>query len=408
MAKPIVNKVSTFDAADGTTVTFSYSGALPYGNRIIIYAAESMTSVYDDTVTSFSMSHEIPSGVLRNGVKYAIQCQCFDSSGSPSSLSDKAYFYCTATPTFGFSNIHDGDTLNVASIYAKLTYTQENFEDISEYRFYLYSETKSVLIESETFYGSEDLGYTFRGFTNDTIYYVRAVGLTENGMSLDTGYLKIFVSYENPDDYRFIYTDCNSSNGVVTYSTNFVVINPTDDDGYEYSDGYINLTDNTLVYDKDFIVNGNFTMSIRGRDMYRTATLLKCANDGYGFTLSSYIYDDGGMRFKLTVPNGLCNYILYSPPITPYSLDIVTVHIRRVDNVYQLECFVEEGVDDEQHNMWFGESRPNAVDSEVYDIWIDNGKAVAARVDRNDVNVFYRGAEPSLISNTEYDVWIGD
>ncbi len=172
---------------------------------------------------------------------------------------------------------------------------------------------------------------------------MRAAGSTVNGIPLDTGYIKIFVNYENPKDYKLIDAQCNEQNSVVTYQTNFVVINPSDTEAeYEYRDGSINLIDRTLVYDKNFSVSGDFTLSIRGTDMYRNAVILKCSDHITSLTLSSYIYDDGQMRYKLAVSNGLCNYLLYSEPLAPRSDDIVTIHIRRVHFVYQLKCFVEK------------------------------------------------------------------
>ena len=126
-----------------------------------------------------------------------------------------------------------------------------------------------------------------------------------------------------------------------------------------------------------------------------------------GFTLSSYIYDDGQMRYKLTVPNGICNYVLYSEPIMPEMWDIVTIHIRRINNVYQLYCFIEEG-EEEKNNMWFGQTRPTASTLAMYDVWIDVDEPGVTRVDKDNVNVFYRKDEPTLLADDKYDIWIGE
>ena len=204
-----------------------------------------------------------------------------------------------------------------------------------------------------------------------------------------------------------MYAEWKNKTSVVAYQTKFVVINPSARGKYEFEDGGINLIDKTLVYDQDFIVNGDFTMSIRGRDLYRNQTILKCSNDKMGFTLSSYIYDDGYMRYKLSVPNGICNYILYSNPIVPEITDIVTIHIRRINNVYQLYCFVEIG-EIEYHNIWFGQQRPTSTKLAMYDIWIDLDESGVTRVDKDDVNAVYRSDGPTLLANDKYDIWIGD
>lgn len=342
MSKPQINKIIPFDAKSDYSVSISYIGNLPHSNRIIIYDAVTMVVVYDQVKNGLALNHIIPANTLTNGKKYAIQCQVFDSLNNASPLSDKAYFYCLTTPSFYFNGISNDDTFRSASIYATLVYDQAEGEEINEYRFYLYDDLKNLLVESETFYTNDNMNYAYRGLTDDRFYYIRAVGSTVNGILMDTGYIKIFINYENQKDYKLIDAQCNDQNSVVTYQTNFIVINPSDiDEEYEYKDGFINLIDKTLVYDKDFIITGNFTLSIRGKDMYRSATILKCSNNMTSFTLSSYIYDDDSMRYKLAVSNGLCNYILYSDPIIPSKDDIVTIHIRRINHVYQLKCFVE-------------------------------------------------------------------
>lgn len=343
MPKPQINKIPPFDACLGAVVSISYVGHLPHANRIIIYDAASMTVVYDETKDGLALEHTIPPDILTNGTKYAIQGQVFDSFHNAGPLSDKVYFYCLAAPSFYFKDISDGSTFHSASIYASLIYEQENGEAIDEFRFYLYDDLKNLLMESETFFTTENANYAYRGLTDDRFYYLRAAGSTVNGIPLDTGYLKFFINYENPKDYKLIDAQCNEENSVVTYQTNFVVINPSDTEtAYEYKDGFINLIDQTLVYDKDFTVTGNFTLSIRGKDMCRNAVVLTCANNLTSLSLSSYIYDDGGMRYKLAVSNGLCNYILYSEALFPKKEDIITIHIRRIHEVYQLTCFVEK------------------------------------------------------------------
>lgn len=343
MPKPQINKITPFDASHDAVISMSYIGHLPQSNRIIIYDAVTMSIVYDMTKDGLALEHKIPANTLTNGKKYAIQGQVIDSFDQASPLSDKSYFYCLTTPSFYFKDIENDDTFHSASIYAALVYEQPEGEEISEYKFYLYDDIKNPLIESEALYTTNNLNYAYRGLTDDRFYYIRAVGSTVHGILMDTGYIKIFINYENPKDYKMIDVQCNEQNSVVTYQTNFVVINPSDMDAeYEYQDGLIDLIDKTLIYDKDFMITGDFTLSIRGKDMYRSATILKCSNNMTAFTLSSYIYDDDQMRYKLSVSNGLCNYILYSEPIMPTSEDIVTIHIQRINHVYLLKCFVEK------------------------------------------------------------------
>lgn len=405
--KPIINKITPFDASIGGLITMYYNGELPYKNRIVIYNADTLESVYDRTITNYNLEHAIPANTLKNGIKYAVQGQVFDSQGNASELSDKGYFWTFTTPLFYFSNIHNDDVINKASFFVNLNYTQNEYEKISEYRFYLYDDAKNILLESETYYNSNNFNYAFKALNDDRIYYVRARGITVNGFELDTGYIKVFVNYENPKEYKYIFAKCNDNNSIVTYQTNFVVINASGNEQYEYEDSFIDLIEKTLVYDEGFIVSGDFTMTIRMKMYGANSTLLKCSNSTCGFTITTPMDDKKYVRFKLTAPNGICNYILYSEPILYNVLDIVTLHIRRINNIYQLFCFVENK-DSLRYTTWFGQQDPvTASGLTEYDVWIDNTNDGVVRIDKDHVNVFLQNYEPALLAEHQYDMWIG-
>jgi len=405
--KPIINKITPFDASSGGLITMYYNGELPYKNRIIIYNAETLESVYDRTITNYNLEHNVPANALKNGIKYAVQGQVFDSQGNASELSDKGYFYTFTTPLFYFTNIHNDDVINKASFFVNLNYTQNEYEKISEYRFYLYDDVKNLLLESETYYNSDNFNYAFKALNDDRVYYVRARGITVNGFELDTGYIKVFVNYENPKEYKYIFAKCNDNNSVVTYQTNFVVINASGNEQYEYEDSFIDLIEKTLVYDEGFIVSGDFTMTIRMKMYGANSTLLKCSNSSCGFTITTPMDDQKYVRFKLTVPNGICNYILYSEPVLYNVLDIVTLHIRRINNIYQLFVFIENK-DSMQYTTWFGQQDPvTATGLTEYDVWIDNTNNGVVRINKDHVNVFLQNYEPTLLAEHQYDMWIG-
>lgn len=68
-------------------------------------------------------------------------------------------------------------------------------------------------------------------------------------------------------------------------------------------------------------------------------------NGKQGLTLSSRVYTDGTLRFRLLVPDGAANYLLYSNPLTFAQEDLLTIAIKRKNHVYQLEVFQEKGGD---------------------------------------------------------------
>ena len=70
------------------------------------------------------------------------------------------------------------------------------------FRFYLYDEVKNLLVESEAYYNTDVMNFPYRGLEDDKFYYIQARGATQNGIQLDTGLIKIFVNYENPEKFK--------------------------------------------------------------------------------------------------------------------------------------------------------------------------------------------------------------
>lgn len=404
MAKPIINKITPFDSGSDHIITMSYFGDMAYSNKITIYHAEKAKKVFEDTVDTFALEHTIPAFTLQNGVKYAITAQVFDRDGIASTVSDKQYFWCFKTPSFHFKNLVSGDIINSASYNSEVTYEQEDWEDISSYKFQIYNEVKTLLDESVVLYDADNISYSFRGLENGTIYYIRCAGITVNGMELDTGYVEINVQYENPNTYARIYAECDRETGIIHYRTNYKSIESSTTEQFQYNNGIIDLNGKSLVYHDGFLVENDFTMIIRGRNLYKTGVILAPRNENYGFTLSSYIYDDGKLRFKLIVPNGIGNYIKYSDDLTFDDVDMVTIVIKRVNNLYSIYCNIEYGYKD-QKSIWFGSKKPSEKDMEQYDVWLELDNLETVRVDKDSFRIFVQDDEPNPAILG--DVWIG-
>ena len=405
MAKPIIRKITPFDANKDYEITISWLGNRAYANRIYVYDNETNALVFDDTVSTFDMKHTIPSHTLTNGRKYYIQAQTYDEESIESPLSDKVLFYCLTTPEFRFENIPDSGIITNASFTASVYYYSPDWEDINKYVFYLYDSTQRPLFTSEDIIDSNEysVDYTYKGLNNDTVYYIRCTGVTVNGMELDTGFVEISVKYENPNTYARIYATPIPSQGCIQVSTNLIIIQYNGTDSFDYFDGMIDLRDKTLYYDDGFLINGDFTVIIRGIYLWQTNEIFKMANSDYGLTLSSRIYQDGQLRFRLMVPNGVGHYLIYSEPQVFENEDMVTVAIRRKNDVYQLKVFIELNFATEG-NMWYGTRRPEQKLTEDYDEWIDiDGDTY--RVDKDDCITYMEEIEPN---NPNIDnLWIG-
>lgn len=340
MAKPIVTHIKPFDATKDYEITFSWTGKRACANRIIICDNETNDVVFDDTVSTYALKHTIPALTLKNNNKYTIQAQVYDSDNTPSTLSDKVLFYTFATPDFYFEDLSENALIENSSFTANIYYFSEDFELISKYVFYLYDSSKKQLLESSEMTDKDNISYTYKGLNNNTSYYIRCVGTTVNSMELDTGYIKITVYYENPNTYARIYATPIPSQGCIQVATNLIIISYDGTENFEYINGMIDLRDKTLYYDKGFLIEDDFTVIIRGMNLWQNADIFKMNNGNLDITLSSHIYTNGKLRFRLLVPNGVSNYILYSDEYEFSDSDIVDLIIRRKNNIYQLSVYV--------------------------------------------------------------------
>lgn len=403
MAKPIIKKILPFDATKDYEMTLLWTGNRSHANRIIIYDYETNAVVFDDIASSFALKHNIPANTLINGKKYVIQAQTYDVENNPSALSDKVLFFVFATPDFYFKDLPDNNLITNSTFTANIYYYSEDWEDISKYVFYLYDSSKKQLLQSKEQTDDFNINYTYRGLDNNTVYYIRCVGVTMNGMELDTGYVEITVKFENPNQYARLYATPIPKQGCIQVATNLIIIQYNGTDTFEYIDGMIDLREKVLYYDKGFLIKDDFTVLIRGMNLWQTAEIFKMSNGNLGLTLSSRIYDEGKLRFKLTVPNGVSNYILYSDEQVFTNTDMVTIAIRRKNNIYQLKVFIEIG-NVKEGNMWYGTLRPPRKLMDNDDVWIDTpGDTIM--INKDNYTTFLNENEPlAAILN---DLWLG-
>lgn len=403
MAKPQLKKITPFDADKDQEVSLTWTGSRACANRILIYENETNTLVYDRTLSSYALKHTIPGHTLANGRKYVIQAQVFHGDNVPSPLSDKIMFYTFETPEFYFENVQDASVIDNSSFMASIHYYSSDWEDMGKYVFYLYDATKKLLLESNELTDGVNISYIYQGLDNNAVYYIRCKGVTQNGMELDTGYVEIAVKYENPNTYARIYATPLPSQGCIQVATNLIIIQYNGTDSFEYIDGMIDLRDKTLYYDEGFLIKDDFTLLIRGVNLWQTADLFKMSNGQLGLTVSSRIYTDGTLRFRLLVPNGTGNYLLYSAPQVFDNTDMITVAVKRKNNIYQLEAFVELG-NIEEGNMWYGTERPNRNLIHDNDSWVDTEEPTYV-VKKNSCTTYLEYSEPlNAILN---DLWLG-
>ena len=351
--KPIIKQIVPFDARYEYKIEFSWAGSRVYGHKISIYDNETNEKVYPPTdeaeFISYALYHTLPAETLTNGKKYSVQVAVRDSQGEYSEWSNKYSFQVFTKPDFVFENIENEQEISNSSVITRVRYSQKEFEDIDSYKFYLYDSNDNVLQVSDTKYGRDDISYTYKGLDNNTFYYIRCMGVTANGMPIDTDKVKIFIKYENSSIYARFFAESDSKHGGNKWNTNIVLIDYTGNKTFEYvDDSYINLTNDVIYYDKGYTIPNDGAIIISGKSFYKNNNhVLSMYNHKdeqksvYQINLYSYIYDDNTLRFKLVVNNMINNYILYSKPMVFTNDDNIEIRIKKNNDVYSIETYIE-------------------------------------------------------------------
>ena len=348
MAKPVIYSLDAMSYQEENEIPFTYSGGTIRSSSIRIVEAVNNTVVYEGTQNTASTQYTLPADsvdVTTYGTQYYIQIRITDGDGNRSSWSDTRFAYFITTPTFQFSNVREDTVIKQSYLEASVLYYQLEGEPLQDIIYYLYDSSKNLLLTSGIVYDVANLTYLYNGFV-DGIYYLRAKGETVHGYHVDTGDVKITVDYITPETFSNFYLYNDYINGYIRYETNIISVDYHGDETFEYEDGYINLIEKTLIYDRGYRVDGDCVFIIKGKDMYRSGVTffqLLDKDQRYGYYITSYIYDDDRIRYKLVSTNGLNNYILYSPPIDALEpSDLVAFFVKKVNNIYQFKVFVNE------------------------------------------------------------------
>lgn len=206
MAKPIISKFTATDATKDTTVTFvCYDDGID-SIDYLIYDNASGNIVATDTLyasgKTIYRTFVIPGGTIKNRLlPYHLKIRAHNSkTETASELSDAVLFYCHEKPTIQFMDINSDDLNKISfpaySFELKYTYIQEHGETLNRYKYLLYDKNKNILSE-ETYYGAISKSFIVNGLDNHETYYIRAVGETVNGYTLDSGFYEIYVNFSS-------------------------------------------------------------------------------------------------------------------------------------------------------------------------------------------------------------------
>lgn len=349
MATVYVHQIEAFDATQDKVITFGYSGAQCIKNKIAVYENETNAVVYENTVTTFSLSHKIPMAMLTNGVAYKCTITAYYMESNveksvTSSLSN--VFICLSTPEWGL-NISDGAIINNSYFTFIPNYSQAQDETINEYYIVIYNASGSVFWFSDALY-DVNIQTTVNGLPNDTILYIRAYGTTINGFKFDTRDtitgldIKVSVDYIAPTLYSLAYLENNKWQGYVKVKTNVASI-----EGYTASGNdpvfiggqYIDLTNESVIFDENFTINGDFILQKVGYNISINKPYLKLIGENYEavITFRKGTFEVGEKVFaEIKVKD--TDYVIYSNLLeVPLPTDIIHLWLQRKNGLYMIK-----------------------------------------------------------------------
>lgn len=172
---------------------------------------------------------------------------------------------------------------------------------------------------------------------------------------------------------------------------------------FEFFGSEIFLDDDPpLIYDEGFSISGDFLLALKCRDVYRTAEMLKLRNDmDDSVILSSHVYDDGSLRFKMRATNGVQDYVLYTDALADAENDSFIILIKRVNNAYELRCKRLPMQGKELNAIYIGSTFKTTYE-ETTDWIYDDIKNVDIPV--NQVDMRYESEEPSEVHDNV--IWL--
>ena len=361
MQKPRLYGISAFDATVGATVTFSWEGEQAFGSRLVILNNETRQVVYDNIYTAMTLQHVIPPNTsteitndLVNGICYYATIYVIGRSGDVvSDESNSVLFYCYSTPQFEFSNIVNNQTIESSSFTAQLSYSQNEGETLSEYQIGLYDHSHNLISTSGTLYvtSNPEQSYMFNGLTDSNSYYIRATGQTQNGITVDTGYIYIVVKYSNPYLFSHLVLECNKKEACIIINSNLITSEGKLDHGDPiYIDGkYLDLRENKIVFDDGFSFSDNFSLAIAMYNIEKNLPLLTLSDGKYEASL--YYREkyqlDGTVKgfFELKVSSSIdSNCIYFSDLLSPIQeSDSYVVWIQFKNNLPKLYVVLSGG-----------------------------------------------------------------
>lgn len=353
--RPILLTTPSFDATMSKTFLFSVAsgGEQIVANQLTIRNQEDNIIVYQQKQNTFKFEHIVAGGTLENGKYYNATVSVYDAFGNQSPDSLYIQFRCYTQPTISFTNIPYNNIINNTSFEFEFLYEQIQGEKLDNFTINLYNASQSLISSSSIVYVGDGTPpykgkYLFSGFEDNTVYFIEIVGATINGAKIQSGMIKINVSYIKPDLFTLLELKNNCDEGYISVTSNIVLIESSDnpDPPKFINNEEVDLTGNGHFVDwnKGYKINGNFLARAWFRKPNLNSNIIQFSNtSGQTITVS---YMNGYENVSSPEMQAYIQiyvksiegheYYIYSNYIDILSdTEYYMAYIRRIDNVYE-------------------------------------------------------------------------
>ena len=346
MNKASLNPIKAFDSTVQHEFGFIFNGNQVMKNRLIIRDNSTNTVIYNQIQETMQLKHILPINILTNGKLYNAAIQVYDINNNESPESDKVLFYCYSSPTFNFNNFIEHQVVNNSFYDFNLSYSQSEGEILNSYQIILYSSTKVEIYNSGIKY-DDKLSCNINGLLDGNTYFIRAIGETLNGMSLDTGFIEFSVKYIKPSSFSIVDLENKYDQGMTRISSKIILITGKTGKTPIYIDNSkLDLRNDYIVFDKGFEINNDSYLDLQGSHIPYYSTILYSLDTTNSNLLDlKLMYGDftennigKKIYLLLTVKSGNLTYTLTSNYIDePLETDILVIELSRKNNIYLLK-----------------------------------------------------------------------
>lgn len=270
MAKPVLSAINVFDSTVGTTAYFkiyvSYTSPdIIAEYEYTIFDGSDENIVCTSSGTSKNLSYSLSNGwgfsispneELKNrSSSYYLKIRVKLTSDSDyGEYSSPAVLYCKSKPIIGLSGLtKDSDNIiQMSASVFEMTYTanEEEGETIKTYQYRFYDSKKSILDESQIYYGTINHSFSVYGLEAGKNYYVQGFATTKNGYNLETGLYSIKVSYSVSNSHYAFEAENDRYNASIKLTSHFVSLEGSPNGEISY----VQIADNKYAVD---LTNGS-------------------------------------------------------------------------------------------------------------------------------------------------------